>query len=111
MARHQQIEILQQHVDYIYDLNSPYRELLDASNIIDTELESLVVQMPNKIESAKEAIVKARRTSNYRLIATAAGISLGRLIQVKNNQCRHNQSQGLLLVFIRNMHHMLIIRR
>ncbi len=60
-----------------------YEEIFQTFDFLDAEINRALVQLPPVIEQTKDSIMQRRLQSNYRLWGAAAGIAIGKLIQVR----------------------------
>ena len=49
---------------------------------IQSQINEVVLEIPGLIELTKKNVLESRKTFNYRKVAGATGIALGKLIQV-----------------------------
>jgi hypothetical protein len=63
-------------------LNVKYVEILEVMNYIDFEISEVIKDLPDVINKASVEIIASRRKSNFNDFGFAAGLSLGKLLQV-----------------------------
>ena len=63
-------------------LDVKYVEILEVMNYIDFEISEVIKDLPDVINKASVEIIASRRKSNFNDFGFAAGLSLGKLLQV-----------------------------
>ena len=59
-----------------------YESSFSVGRQIQSQINKVVLEIPRLIELTKKKVMESRQTFNYRKVAGATGIALGKLIQV-----------------------------